>query len=83
MRRIIGKPRDIHFKCFATRLTELNNYLPLFPGYSAAKKMPPEDLNEILLHASLNGWENQSYLQGCDCEMKSYKATYKLSERNL
>ena len=56
MRRIMRKPRDIPFKRFTTRLTELNHYLPLFPGYSATKKIPPEELNKILLHASPNGW---------------------------
>ena len=45
MRRAIHKPRDIPSKCFVARLMELNNYLPIFPGYSAAKKILPEDLN--------------------------------------
>ena len=81
MSRIIRKPQDTPFKRLATRLTELNIYLPLFPGYSGAKKMPPEDLNEIMLHALQNGWENQAYLQVWAFDMKSYKATYKLFER--
>ena len=36
------KPRDLQFKRFAARLTELNNYFPLLLGSSAAKKMDPE-----------------------------------------
>ena len=64
MRRAMHKPRDLPFKRFTARLTELNNYLPLFPGSSAAKKTPPEDLNGIILHAVPNGWAKQAYLQG-------------------
>ena len=41
MRRTMCKPRDLPFKRFAVHLTKLNNYLPLFPGYSTAKKIPP------------------------------------------
>ena len=81
MRRVIRKPRDIPFKRFAARLTEPNSYLPLFPGYSASKKMPPEELNQILLHAVPNGWEKQAYVKGLDFKMKRYKATCKLFER--
>ena len=56
MRRVISKPSKILFKRFTTRLTKINNYLPLFPGSSDSKNMPPEELNEILLHAVLDGW---------------------------
>ena len=42
MRRAMRKPRDLPFKRFAARLTELNNYLPLFPWSSAVNNMPPE-----------------------------------------
>ena len=45
--------------------------------------MPPEELNDILLHAVLNGWGKQAYLQGLYFEMKSYKTTcdiFKLME---
>ena len=81
MRRAMRKPWDISLKRFTTRLTELKNYLLLFPGSSADKKMPPEELNKILLHAVPNGWENQAYLQGWEFEMKSYKDTCELLER--
>ena len=75
------KPRDIPFKHFAALLRELNSYLPLFPRSSASKKIPPEELNQILLHAVPNGWAKQSYLQGWDFKIKIYKATCKLFER--
>ena len=35
----ISKPHDILMKIFITRLTEIRNYLPLFPGYDGSKKM--------------------------------------------
>ena len=75
------KPWDLPFKHFSARLTELNNYLPLFPGSGAANKIPPEEHNDILLHAVPNGWEKQVYLQGWDFEMKSYKDMCRIFER--
>ena len=81
MRRAMRKPWDLPFKRFAARLTELNNYLPLLPWYSATKKVPPEEINEIILHAVPNVWEKQAYLQGRIFEMKIYKAMWKISER--
>ena len=42
--------------------------------------MPPKELNDIILLAVLNVWEEQAYLQGWDFKMKSYKATCKLFE---
>ena len=80
MRRAMRKPRDIPFKRFTVCLTELNNYLPFFLGYSAAKNMPPEYLNEILLHAVPNSRAKQAYIQGWEFDMKRYKATCKLFE---
>ena len=56
MRRAMRKPWDFPIKLFNNRLTELNNYLPLFPGARSAKTMPPEELNKILLHVVPNGW---------------------------
>ena len=50
------KPQSISFNCFAARLTEINNYLPLFPESSESKKMDSEELNEILLQCVPNGW---------------------------
>ena len=63
MRRAMRKPRSMPFKNFAARLTEMNNFLPLFPGSEASKKMETEELNEILLHAVPNAWAKKSYLK--------------------
>ena len=57
MRRTLRKTQDLPFKRFASHRTELDNYIPLFPGFSADKKMLPKDLNEIILHTVLNGWK--------------------------
>ena len=73
MRHAMKKPRDVLFKRFSAQMKELNNYLPLFPVPSAAKKMDPEELNKILLHAVPNSWAKKSYIQGWDFEGSSYK----------
>ena len=75
MRRAMCKLCDAPFKRFAARLTELNNYLPLFIGSSVYKKITHKDLNKILLHSVLNGGGKQTYLQGWDFEMQTYKVT--------
>ena len=81
MRRAMSKPRKILFKRFSDRLTELNNYLPLFHGLRASKKIPPEELNKIILHTVTDGWAKQSCLQGWYFKMKIYKATCDIFER--
>ena len=73
MRRAMRKPWYLPFKIFAARLTELNNYIPLFARSSVTNKMAPEELNKILLHCDPNDCKNQSYLQGWDSEVNSYK----------
>ena len=69
------KNSDIPFKLFAAQLMEINNFLPLLPGLDASKKMPPEIINLILLHAVPNVCANKSYLQGCYFEMKTFRET--------
>ena len=48
MHCVMSKLQDIPFKYFAVSLTELNNYLPILPSSRATKKIPPEELNDIL-----------------------------------
>ena len=55
MRREMCKPCHIIFKRFTAQLTEINNFIPLFPGSDASNNMPPEEFNEILLHEVTNG----------------------------
>ena len=81
MHRAMCNPRDINFKLFASHLTEVYKYLPLLPGSSTAKKIPPEDLNEILLHSVPIRWANQAYAPCWYFETKSYRATCKIFNR--
>ena len=63
------------------QLTEINNFLLIFPGTSSPKKIPTEELNEILLHAVTNGWEKQSYLQVWYFEMETLCETCAMFEQ--
>ena len=63
------------FKHFTERLTEINNFINLFPGLDTTKKVTPEELNDILLHTISNGWAKQDYLKGCDFDMKTFRET--------
>ena len=80
MRRAIQKNWDILLNRFSERLTEMNNYLPQFPVSSAAKKMYPEELNEIILHVVPNSWAKKAYIQGWYFEGRSYKETWNIFE---
>ena len=60
------KPCDMYSKRFTEQITEINNFLPLFPGSDRTKKITVEEINEIILHAVPKIRERQSYLQGCD-----------------
>ena len=60
MMRAMRKPCNMYFKRFTARLTEIDNFLPLFPGSDPTKNMPAKELNDILLHAVPNGWAKQS-----------------------
>ena len=80
MRHATRKPWDLQLNIFVARLTELNNLLQIFPGSSVAKKMNPEELNEILIHAVPNSWAQQSYIQEWDFEEQSYKETCNIFE---
>ena len=73
MRREMCKPHDMIFKSFTAELKEIINFLPLFHGSYATNNIPPEEINEILLHAVPNGWSKQDYLQGWDFEMKTFR----------
>ena len=81
MRGAMRKPCNISFKRFTERLTKINNFLPLLPVSDTTKKMPAKELNEIPIHAVPNGWAKQSYLQGWDFEVKTYRKTCDMFER--
>ena len=64
MSRAMRKHRYLQLKIFAAQLMELKKYISLLPGSSNAKKIDPEDLNEIVLHSVPKSWARQAYLQG-------------------
>ena len=45
MRRAMWKPHVMTSKRFATRIAELKNCLPAFPGLDKSNKMDKADLN--------------------------------------
>ena len=75
VRRTMSKPWDLLFKRFAAWLMELNDYLPIFPELSDTNKIPPKEINKIILHAVPHGWAKQYYLQGWYFKGETYKET--------
>ena len=73
IRRAMRKPCYIYLKRFAALLMGINNSLPLFPGSDPTKNIPAEEINDILPPAVPNRWERQSYLQGWDFKIKTYR----------
>ena len=62
MRRVMRKPCADRFKIFFARLTNINNHLDFLPGLDESKDMDEVDINNILHHATHNGWANNYYL---------------------
>ena len=62
MRRATRKHQSMTLKRFGARLTEINNFLPIFPGSDASNKMEAGELNNIILHKVPNVWTKKSYL---------------------
>ena len=58
---------------FAARLQELNNILPKFPGSEKSKKISQEGINDILLNAVPQGWDNQAMVLVFDFESKYFR----------
>ena len=59
------KPSNLPFKIFSAQLTELKNYVPLFPLWIDANRVAPEELNKILLQdVQTNGQSNTAYKDG-------------------
>ena len=81
MGHAMRKPQDIQLKRSSAQLTELNNYLPRFPGSRNSKKMGLEELNEILLQSVPSSWARQAYIWGWDFKGRTYKDTCDMFER--
>ena len=61
MQQNIQKPHTVPFKRSVARLTDIKNYLSLFPGSNDSNNMDKAELNKILLHTVPNEWANNSY----------------------
>ena len=81
MRCAMRKPLSLLFMRFSAQLMEPKNDITLFTGSNVANNMPPENLNEILLHTGPNGWENKYYLQEWDFKGGIYKETCEVFEQ--
>ena len=55
---------NVSVKKFDTRLMDINEYLPLFPGSDNMKIIADEEMNEIILHTVPIVWMKQAHLQG-------------------
>ena len=73
MRCAIQKPLTLLLKRFLARLTENNNYLPLFPGSDEIKNMDEARLKNIMLHSFPNVWAKHFYLQGWGFRVKTIR----------
>ena len=69
------KPLNLRRKIFTTRLTKINEYIPLLPGLGLLKKTNIDKFNKIILHVIPNGWVKKYYIQGIDIKLKSLKTT--------
>ena len=62
-------------------MRKLNEYLSDFLGATASENIGETELNEILLNGVPNGWSNQVYVQGFDCEYKTFFKAFNIFER--
>ena len=67
------KPGIITVICYATGLTDLNEYLSSFPGATLTDKIGVTELNEIILNGMPTSCYIQAYVQGFYCESITLK----------
>ena len=60
---------------------ENNNFIPIFPGSDASKKVPPEELKKKILHEVPNRWAKESYIKGWDFEIKTFRKSVSCSSK--
>ena len=67
---MLYKPRGIKLM--------LNHLLPKFPGSVKSRKIPQEELNDILLHDVPHGCSKQAIMSGFDFESEPFCAALEL-----
>ena len=65
---------------YAACLIDLNEYLAYFLGETLTDNISVAELNEILLDSMPTIWSKQSYVQGFDCELKTFKKAVNMFE---
>ena len=73
MQKAMRKPQDLPFKPLTACFTQLNNYPPLFLESKSNKRIPPDNLNNILLHAVPNSWGKQDIYRAGTLKWRSKK----------
>jgi len=66
MYRFLRKPRDMKIRDFMGRVTELNEYLPLFPPFEEHQGLNNEEIMDIAEFATPTQWQRTMVLQGFD-----------------
>ena len=62
------KTRKIIARRYTDRLIDIDEYLSTLTGSKERDNIGNIDLNEIIENIITNGWFNQAYVQGFDCE---------------
>ena len=58
------KPHELKVRHYADRMIDLNEYLAVFPGAKASKKIGETELDKIILNSMPNGCIKKAYMQG-------------------
>ena len=74
MRFSISKLHSINTRRYTAQITELNDYLDIFPGSENFNNMIESYLKNIMIHSMTNGWNKQSYLQVFEFELPFKKS---------
>ena len=78
---MICKPRGLKLQKFVSKLQNLNSIIPQLHGSDDHKKIPQEELHEILFCDVPHGWANQATMIGFDFESDSFHTALELFKR--
>ena len=78
---MICKPRGLKLQKFVSKLQNLNNIIPQLHGSDDHKKIPQEELHEILFCDVPHGWANQAMMLGFDFNRDPLCSAPELSKR--
>ena len=78
---MLSQDRRGKLRHFTARLQELNNTTPKFPGSDKSRKIPKEELKNILLQAVPHWWAKQAMMLGFDFESETFRSAPELLER--